>query len=375
MPAYIVPTIKENCLKKLLIIGKTGTGKSSLCNRIAGFPANADIFPVSSEATSCTQSTQFGNIKFDGNPERIMSLIDTIGFDDPNNDTDVKIIAELVDKLKNSCDYVNLFAIAVNGQAPRLDGSLVAMIKIFEEMFGEQFWNQCVLLFTRVRMDKKEKRMRLKNTGKSDDDIARDYLKVVESKFLKGGSLNYLFLDACYDEEDEEEEAAFKEAMENLYTMVEKAPKLPTSQVNENVESENGKLKRHLAEREKDKEEFNKIIQEMNAKLEEAEKNRAKDEEKYQKIKKEHEDQKIKDMNEKLEEAEKKRAEDEEKYRRLMRKHEEELERMKRESSEKHGPGLFEEICDVLGNLGVVTCNLGRIGRGAQLAKDIWGLF
>ena len=62
----------------------------------------------------------------------MVSLIDTIGFDDPNNDTDVVIIAELVDKLMNNCDKVNLFAIAVNGQNPRLDGSLVAMIKIFQ---------------------------------------------------------------------------------------------------------------------------------------------------------------------------------------------------------------------------------------------------
>ena len=67
-----------------------------------------------------------------GNKERLVSLIDTIGFDDPNNDTDIKIIAELVDKLMNKCDKIHLFIIAVNGQAPRLDGSLVAMLKIFQ---------------------------------------------------------------------------------------------------------------------------------------------------------------------------------------------------------------------------------------------------
>ena len=61
-----------------------------------------------------------------------MSLIDTIGFDDPDNDTDVKIIAELVDKLMNKCDKIHLFIIAVNGQEPRMDASLVSMIKIFQ---------------------------------------------------------------------------------------------------------------------------------------------------------------------------------------------------------------------------------------------------
>ena len=47
-------------------------------------------------------------------------------FDDPDSDTDIKIIAKLVTTLKNNC---NLFGSAVNGQSPRLDGSLVAMIR------------------------------------------------------------------------------------------------------------------------------------------------------------------------------------------------------------------------------------------------------
>ena len=278
----IVPNVKDNMFKKLLVIGKTGTGKSSLCNRIAGHEANASIFPVSAAATSCTQTTKFGNVKFGGDKERLVSLIDTIGFDDPDNDTDVKIISELVDKLKNNCDHVNMFAIAVNGQAPRLDGALVAMIRIFEEMFGEEFWTQCVLIFTRVPMDKKGKKMRLKNTSKSDGDIAKEYLKVVETKFPKGGGLSYLFLDACFDEDDEDEENAFKEAMESLYAMVEGAPKLPTSKVNENVQSEHGKLKRELEARERDRDEFTRKIQDMEQQMQEAEKNRSKDEAAYQ---------------------------------------------------------------------------------------------
>ena len=84
------------------------------------------------------------------NSERAVSVIDTLGFDDPSKDHDAEIIAELVHKLHKGCDYVHLFVIAVNGQNPRLDGSLVAMTKIFEGMFGEEFWNQVVILFTRM---------------------------------------------------------------------------------------------------------------------------------------------------------------------------------------------------------------------------------
>ena len=112
--------------------GPKFAGKSTLCNRIAGIPHDATLFPVSAASVSCTQSTSFANVPFGGDNEKLLSLIDTIGFDDPNNDTDIKIIVELVDKLKNRVDFVNLFIIAVNGQNRRLDGSLVAMIKIFQ---------------------------------------------------------------------------------------------------------------------------------------------------------------------------------------------------------------------------------------------------
>ena len=175
------------------MFGKSGTGKSALCNRIVGHDYDSDIFPVSDGATSCTQNTILGTAQFNGDREKpLVNVIDTIGFDDPKNDTDVRIIAELVSKLKNNCDYVNLFGIAVNGQAPRLDGSLVAMIKIFEEMFGQGFWKQCVLLFTRITMNDFDKKRRAKNTKKSDEERVSEYVKEVEKMFpssVGGGSL------------------------------------------------------------------------------------------------------------------------------------------------------------------------------------------
>ena len=154
----ITKALKDFPFKTFLIIGKTGTGKSVLCNRIVGHDYDSDIFPVSDSTTSCTQSTILATALFNGDKENPpVNVIDTIGFDDPKNDTDATIIAELVSKLKNNCDYVNLFGIAVNGHARRLDGSLVAMIKIFKEMFGQEFWTQCVLLFTQITMNESEK--------------------------------------------------------------------------------------------------------------------------------------------------------------------------------------------------------------------------
>jgi len=108
-------------------------------------------------------------------------------------------------------------------------------------------------------------------------------MKVVEDKFpqVKNKGLKHLFLDACFDDDDEEEEEAFNKAMEDLYILLDGMTGLETSKVNDKVESEHGKLKRELENREKDKEEFTKQLLAVNDQLKEAEANRSKDESAY----------------------------------------------------------------------------------------------
>ena len=261
----VLPTnnIIGNGRKKLLIIGKTGTGKSSLCNVITGNAYDAPIFQVSSSASTCTQRTQFAEANFNNNKERPISIIDTIGFDDPDKDDDAQIIAELVDKLNNACDYINLFVIAVNGQNPRLDGSLIAIIKIFEGMFTEQFWKQVVIVFTRMPMDKKSVQKREKINDLTDEKLAQNYLKEIEKRFHKGINLKYLYLDACYDAEDGEERNALKSGLEQLYQELNSSPNLATLHVRQ-VETTSAALKRQIAQKEEDRrraeEEFHKEL-------------------------------------------------------------------------------------------------------------------
>ena len=111
---------------------------------------------------------------FGGDESKRFNIIDTIGFDDPKNDTDAKIIADLVVKLKQKVDYINTFVIAVNGQNPRLDGALLSMIRILEGMFGEQMWKQTLVVFTRLPLNTMFVETRkMTNNNKDDDDLGK----------------------------------------------------------------------------------------------------------------------------------------------------------------------------------------------------------
>jgi predicted GTPase len=247
-----------NGRKKILVIGKTGTGKSSLSNVISGHHHDADIFPVSSDPQSCTLKTKFADVFFNKNKAFPVSVIDTIGFDEPTREDDAVVIADLVDNLKYGCDHVNLFVIAVNGQAPRLDGSLLGMIRIFEGMFPKEFWNQVVFVFTKMRMDEKTRKRRERDNRRSDEEVAENYLNLVRSLFEESRGLKYLYIDALYDKNDSFENYAFQTALKTLGNYLHKAPALSTTHVKE-VETEKARLKRTIGEKERELETHRKL--------------------------------------------------------------------------------------------------------------------
>ena len=72
----------------------------------------------------------------------------------------------------------------------------------------------------------------------------------MEKEFDHGGNLEYLLLDACYDEEDGDEKDCFDSSMAALWNLLKKAKDLPTIHVRE-VETESKQLKRQLEEKEK----------------------------------------------------------------------------------------------------------------------------
>ena len=129
---------------------------------------------------------------------------------------------------------------------------------------------------------------RAKVTKRSDEERSVEYVREVEKMFPNSaGGLRYLFLDACYDDESPEELSHFQKSMEELYKMLDRAPELATSRVNENVQTENAKLREAMDEEIKKHESQIKSIQEEQKReiqrvVEEAEQKRQEDFNKFQ---------------------------------------------------------------------------------------------
>lgn len=195
---------------------------------LAGNDPNDGIFPVSSLSRACTTETKVVNINFGGDSRRPITVIDTVGFDETENHAEERILADIIAALVNKANYVNKIGLVINGNSPRLNATTLSMLTMFENIFGDDFWKLSVLIFTNVSMDANSKKKRMRFTGQTDDDFARRYLMGLNQRFPVK-DLQYLFLDACYNQYDVEEKDAFVQATGDLYSTLQLGPKLMTS--------------------------------------------------------------------------------------------------------------------------------------------------
>ena len=86
--------------------------------------------------------------------ERPTKIIDTIGFGNPDRDTDAYTIHELVSKLKEvETQTFKFFTKAVNWQNRRLDKSISNMIGFFlKKMVSNSFWQLTEIVSTKLEI-------------------------------------------------------------------------------------------------------------------------------------------------------------------------------------------------------------------------------
>ena len=129
---------------------------------------------------------------------RPVTLIDSPGFDDPEKNQDAEIISDLVDKLQDM-NEVHQILIAVNGTNPRLDGSMKAMIDIFQRMFTTQIWENIGIVFTKLPMDQASVERWENSSQQSYQEFADAYVGKLKGKFEIKSNIEpeTFFIDSC----------------------------------------------------------------------------------------------------------------------------------------------------------------------------------
>ena len=216
MDAIQCMDLAGNGQRKLLLLGKTGSGKSAICNALIKdvLEPYKKIFPESANCEEGNSGTVLTEVNFLGSSARPFSLVDTVGFDSSVRDTSQ--VAELIFAVKERCDYINIFAIVMDAPK-RIEDSFKNVIRIFEQMFGkDRFWNNAVIIFSNLNITHESIRQRKKKSQISNT-LIENFQKAFKVVFKIDKNVPAIILDAHFNPEAEEERQAFSTSAMTLH--------------------------------------------------------------------------------------------------------------------------------------------------------------
>ena len=184
----------------LIVLGATGTGKSSIANVLLGESPDCQncTFPVCSGPDSCTKETSYAEGCWVGEGSEF-TIVDTPGFGDSDND-DNNLINEMVEALKNVVKTANGFLLLFNGQSERFDSKAQQMIREMEALFGPGFWEHVILGVSFWHYDLNSI-MGRNNSGKTESWWTDQMNAQLKEKFHLENDLQAVFIDSWAKQE------------------------------------------------------------------------------------------------------------------------------------------------------------------------------
>ena len=141
---------------RFVILGPTGSGKSSLGNVLLGRdkewknPAQEECFTVGAFSRGMeggvTREVSAHNGHWLGVGSEV-TVVDTPGFGNSLEEEEASI-EQLVDFLKDDLQFVNVFVLTFKESDKRLTRGLQSMMKLLGRMFGRQMWSFGILSAT-----------------------------------------------------------------------------------------------------------------------------------------------------------------------------------------------------------------------------------
>ena len=227
-PLFRLENENEFASPRIIILGATGVGKSSLANILMGRDKNFDgngfpggcfeVLGLNNMGESVTkevcedQGHWLGNHKMPN-----FTIIDTPGF---GNDLieEEKTIERLVNVLKDDIRYIHAFVIAFKQQDNRMTASLRSMIALFQKMFGDQFWNNAILEATHWNYHEHSIRMRSLSKPKiAEKWWQNQFNHLFLKEFGLKKPLPAIFIDTFYNRNNPLEKEKFQHYTNQLW--------------------------------------------------------------------------------------------------------------------------------------------------------------
>ena len=275
---------------RIVIIGVTGAGKSSLANVLLGRDPRYDgrhfqdgCFKVSLglNGKGITTNTCHDVGHWLGNSNsRNVTIIDTPGFGEEMENEQEKIDT-LVNVLKNEIKYVHAFVITFKGiNGPRQASGLRTMLSIFDKMFGKDVWNHAIMEFTNWGFSEYDvTKRRIQNL--TEAAVTYHYNKMLQFMLNSANSRNLpaVFIDSHYGRNNPIESSKFEKYTDDLLKFAEDSDPFECKDI-EIAKTELAKLYEDIKKERDENERLNKALEKSNAlyetcagKIEETKKN------------------------------------------------------------------------------------------------------
>merc|ERR1712087_744190 len=135
--------------KVIILMGRTGGGKSTFSNRLSGDTSVLGDQGPSIASASCKSVTQENSKQLITFGDHLIAVVDTPGVGDSYG-RDREHSNRLCAYLKG-CGGINAFVVVCNGACPRFDAHFKQMLQQYDLMFGgKAFWERLIIVATRV---------------------------------------------------------------------------------------------------------------------------------------------------------------------------------------------------------------------------------
>jgi len=226
--AVVLGNVKPDDLPdpRIIILGSTGTGKSSLGNVLLGRAHDFEgeesggtkCFVAGAGADPSTKDTCAQEGRWNGDDGKPVTIIDTPGFGD-EIEADRKTVDQLVKTLKDEIKYLNTFVLVFKANG-RFTRELKSMINRFQDIFGDHFWPNVVFAVSYWGFGEHDLEDR---TQTKEEWTAEWNRKFSELSAAVRKTIPAVFIDSHYRKTSPVESGNFSKEMDKLWDIASKA--------------------------------------------------------------------------------------------------------------------------------------------------------